>query len=106
MLRGRIAQLNGVDVDKIEVPPKAPGCCAGTRADLFANRAGKRDALGGDGGRRIIRASRSCPSPPRKPARSGSSSADTVTVNVLGRDITARIANLREVQWESLASIS
>jgi len=27
---------------------------------------------------------------------------DTVTVNVLGRNITARIANLREVQWESM----
>src|SRR5690606_24924605 len=28
---------------------------------------------------------------------------DTVTVNVLGRNITARIASLREVKWESLA---
>ncbi len=28
---------------------------------------------------------------------------DSVTVNVLGRNITARIANLREVHWESLA---
>ncbi len=28
---------------------------------------------------------------------------DTVTVNVLGRNMTARIANFREVQWESLA---
>ena len=28
---------------------------------------------------------------------------DTVTVNVLGRNVTARIANLREVHWESLA---
>jgi putative ABC transport system permease protein len=28
---------------------------------------------------------------------------DAVTVNVLGRNITARIANLREVKWESLA---
>jgi putative ABC transport system permease protein len=28
---------------------------------------------------------------------------DTVTVNVLGRNITARVANLREVKWESLA---
>ena len=28
---------------------------------------------------------------------------DFVTVNVLGRNVTARIANLREVKWESLA---
>src|SRR5262249_61003323 len=27
---------------------------------------------------------------------------DTVTVDVLGRDVTARIANLRELRWESL----
>ncbi|MFZ1924235.1 MAG: FtsX-like permease family protein, partial [Xanthobacteraceae bacterium] len=27
---------------------------------------------------------------------------DTITVNVLGRDITARIANLRAVDWQSL----
>src|SRR5262245_60646973 len=28
---------------------------------------------------------------------------DTVTVNVLGRNVTARVANLREVRWESLS---
>jgi putative ABC transport system permease protein len=28
---------------------------------------------------------------------------DTVTVNVLGRNVTATIANLREVKWETLA---
>ncbi len=28
---------------------------------------------------------------------------DTVTVNILGRNVTARIANLRDVKWESLA---
>jgi putative ABC transport system permease protein len=28
---------------------------------------------------------------------------DTVTVNILGRNVTARIANLREVKWETLS---
>ena len=28
---------------------------------------------------------------------------DSVTVNILGRNVTARIANLREVKWESLS---
>jgi putative ABC transport system permease protein len=28
---------------------------------------------------------------------------DTVTVNILGRNVTARISNLREVKWESLS---
>ena len=31
---------------------------------------------------------------------------DTITVNVLGRNITARIANLRAVEWQTSASIS
>lgn len=35
--------------------------------------------------------------------RFGLKVGDTVTVNVLGRPITARIANLRKVKWESLA---
>ncbi|MEM9026921.1 MAG: FtsX-like permease family protein [Pseudomonadota bacterium] len=35
--------------------------------------------------------------------RFGLKVGDTVTVNVLGRNITARIANLRDVEWESLA---
>jgi putative ABC transport system permease protein len=33
----------------------------------------------------------------------GLSLGDTITVNVLGRNISARIANLRRVDWESLA---
>lgn len=28
---------------------------------------------------------------------------DTLTVNVLGREVTARIANLRRIRWTSLA---
>jgi len=28
---------------------------------------------------------------------------DTITVNVLGRNVTAKVANLREVKWESLS---
>ncbi|MBN9259561.1 MAG: FtsX-like permease family protein, partial [Hyphomicrobium sp.] len=35
--------------------------------------------------------------------RLGLDIGDAVTVNVLGRNITARIANLRDVHWESLA---
>ena len=39
-------------------------------------------------------------------ARTGPKIGDSVTVNVLGRNLTARVANLREVKWESLASTS
>ncbi|RLQ89107.1 ABC transporter permease [Notoacmeibacter ruber] len=33
----------------------------------------------------------------------GLSVGDSVTINVLGRDVTARIANFRRVEWESLS---
>ena len=33
----------------------------------------------------------------------GLSIGDTITVNILGRDITARIANFRQLEWESLS---
>ena len=39
---------------------------------------------------------------PSSPAAWGSRSATRITVNVLGRDITATIANLREIDWTSL----
>ena len=41
----------------------------------------------------------------RKPHRDTISNlkiGDTITVNVLGRNVTARIANLRAVDWENL----
>ena len=35
--------------------------------------------------------------------RLGLKLGDTITVNVLGRNVTARIANLRKVEWETLS---
>ena len=57
----------------------------------------------GNGGRPTMPASRSSPSRPTSPRACGLKIGDTVTVNVLGRNVTARIANLREVKWESLS---
>ena len=39
---------------------------------------------------------------PSWPAAWGSEIGDTLTVNVLGRELMARIANLREIDWTSL----
>ena len=57
----------------------------------------------GNGGRPTTPASRWSPSRPTSPRGCGLKIGDTVTVNVLGRNVTARIANLREVKWESLS---
>ena len=47
-------------------------------------------------------ASRWCRSRRRKAREIGLKLGDTVTVNVLGRNVTARIANFRKVEWESM----
>ena len=39
---------------------------------------------------------------PNSPAAWASRSADTITFNVLGREITATIANLRRIQWRTV----
>lgn len=106
MLRGRIAGINGID------------------ADQWADR-------NADGGEWVLRGDRGLTYSPTIPENStlvdgqwwpdsydgeplvsfaeeegrelGLSLGDTVTVNVLGRDITAKIANFRRVEWESLS---
>ena len=52
--------------------------------------------------RRAGRPSRWSPSRPSSPRQLGLKVGDTVTVNVLGRNLTATIANLRQVEWRNL----
>ncbi|WP_416356398.1 ABC transporter permease [Aureimonas phyllosphaerae] len=104
MLRGRITQLRGEDVSKIEVPPEGAWVLRGDRGITY-------DATLPDGAR--LTAGEWWPADyageplvsfaAEEAGELGLKLGDTITVNVLGRDITARIANLREVQWESLA---
>ncbi len=104
MLRGRITQLNGTDVSKIEVPPEGAWVLRGDRGITY-------DATLPDGATLIAGewwpadyAGEPLVSFAAEEGRElGLKLGDTITVNVLGREITARIANFREVQWESLA---
>ena len=57
-----------------------------------------------NGGRATIPARRWCRWRRRWP-KAGLHLGDTVVVNVLGRDIAAKLANLRKVNWRSFASI-
>jgi len=104
MLRGRIVRLDGTPVERIKAPPEAQWVLNGDRGLSYSDTvphgskvvAGKWWGADYDG----------------EPLVSfevdladklGLALGDTVTVNVLGRNITARVANLREVKWESLA---
>jgi putative ABC transport system permease protein len=103
MMRGRITRLNGTPVERAAVMPDARWVLNGDRGLTYAATlpAGSRLAAG-----------RWWPPDYRGPplvsfdaalARGmGLAVGDALTVNLLGRDITARIANLRDIDWQRL----
>jgi putative ABC transport system permease protein len=102
-LRGRITKLNGVPVEKAVVAPEAQWAVRSERGLTYAATPPK--------GSRIVAGQwwpadyRGAPlvSMDAEIARGmGLKLGDTITVNVLGREITATVANLREIDWTSL----
>ena len=103
MLRGRVMALNDVDVREIGVPPEGAWVLRGDRGITYARNVPENSTLtAGDwwpddyAGEPLVSFAA------QEAGELGLKLGDTVTVNVLGRNITARIANFREVQWESL----
>ncbi len=103
MMRGRITRLNGVPVEDAAVAPEAQWALRSDRGLTYAGSLpqGSRLAVGAW-----------WPSNYQGPplvsfdaalARGmGLKVGDTLTVNLLGREITATIANLRSIDWERL----
>lgn len=104
MLRGRLVALKGVPVDKIEAPPDSRWALDGERGITYAATS-PRGGVVTDGtwwpadyqGKPLVSFEAELA------GRFGLTIGDEVTVNVLGREITATIDNLRRVEWESLA---
>ncbi|MBQ0818382.1 MAG: FtsX-like permease family protein [Methyloceanibacter sp.] len=104
MLRGRIVELNGVPVDKAEVSPDARWVLAGDRGLTYTETVP---------GASTIEAGEWWPKDYAGPPLVsfdgelaeglGLKLDDTVTVNILGRNVEAKIASMRKVDWESLA---
>ncbi|MGG7580152.1 ABC transporter permease [Rhizobium sp. Nf11,1] len=104
MLRGRIVAFNGEDVTKMNVPAAGRWVLNGDRgityADTLPENAALTEGIWWDkdySGEPLVSFSS------EEAHELGLKIGDTVTVNVLGRNITAKIANLRRVQWESLS---
>jgi putative ABC transport system permease protein len=98
-----VVELNGIDVQKIEVPPEGQWVLRGDRGITYAENQPENSTLRAGSwwpkdyaGEPLVSFSA------EEADEIGLKLGDTVTVNVLGRNITARIANLREVQWESM----
>ncbi len=103
MLRGRITRLNGTPVDKARVAPEAQWALRSDRGLTYA-------ATLPQGSRLVAGAwwPADYHGPPLISFDAGLAHGmgltvgDTLTVNLLGRDITARIANLRQIDWARL----
>ncbi|MGK9053231.1 ABC transporter permease [Neorhizobium petrolearium] len=104
MLRGRILAFNGEDVTRMNVPPAGRWVLRGDRGITYEETLPENSTLtAGEwwptdySGEPLVSFSA------EEAGELGLKLGDTVTVNVLGRNITARIANFRNVEWESLS---
>ncbi|MEL4068723.1 ABC transporter permease [Ochrobactrum sp. GPK 3] len=104
MLRGRIVAFNGTNVRDMTIPPEAAWVLRGDRGITFADKVPDNSTLSeGEwwpadySGEPLVSFSE------REGKELGLKLGDKVTVNVLGRNITAKIASFRQVQWETLA---
>jgi putative ABC transport system permease protein len=104
MLRGRILAFNHVDVTKKTVPQEARWVLQGDRGITYSDALPENSKLAEGkwwpkdySGEPLVSFSAD------EGRQLGLKVGDTVTVNVLGRNITARIANLREVEWRSMS---
>ena len=103
MLRGRIAAANGVKAEDLKPADQSRWVLQGDRGITYAKAvpAGSRIVAGqwwsaDYSGEPLVSLES------RTAKDFGLKVGDTVTVNVLGRNVTARIANLRAVDWENL----
>jgi putative ABC transport system permease protein len=103
-LRGRIVKLGGKPVSEVAVPPEARWAVDGDRGVTYSAKPPE--------GSRIV-AGEWWPADYHGPQlisfdeglahAFGLKLGDTITVNVLGRDIEATIASLRRIEWTTLA---
>ncbi|RWH74536.1 MAG: FtsX-like permease family protein [Mesorhizobium sp.] len=103
MLRGRIMALNGVDVDKVKIPADGAWVLRGDRGLTYDAKQPENATLTEGtwwpqdySGEPLVSFSAA------EGKAIGLKLGDSVTVNVLGRNVTAKIANFRQVQWETI----
>jgi putative ABC transport system permease protein len=103
MLRGRVVAVKGVPAEKVNASPDSNWALRGDRGITYAETlpegsklvAGEWWPAGYDGPPLISLVDEIA-------TGIGVGIGDEITVNVLGREITARVANLRSVNWRTL----
>lgn len=103
-IRGRVTEVDGVPASEVDPPPNVRWVLSGDRGITYA-------AVPPDNGP-IERGEWWAPDYQGPPLVSmereiaeglGLDIGDTITVNVLGRPVTATVANYRSVEWQSMA---
>ncbi|MGE3845213.1 MAG: ABC transporter permease, partial [Vicinamibacterales bacterium] len=103
MLRGRLVALAGRPVDQVKAPPEAQWVLRGDRGLSYAATVPRGSTVvAGEWWPADYTGEPLVSFEAELAHQLKLSIGDTITVNVLGRNVTARIANLREVHWESL----
>lgn len=103
ILRGRLVELAGKPVEQLKAPPEAQWVLNGDRGLTFSDEVpqGSKVVAGTWWGRDYT--GEPLVSFEAELARKlGLKIGDTVTANVLGRNVTAKVSNLREIKWENL----
>ncbi len=104
MLRGRLIALGGRPVEEVKAPAEAQWVLNGDRGITYADEVPKGSKLvKGQWWPKDYAGEPLVSFEAELAEKLGVGIGDEVTVNVLGRSITARISNLREVKWETLA---
>ena len=104
MLRGRIVKLGDRAAETVKAPPEAQWVLNGDRGLSYSATVPEGSSVVAGQLWPSDYAGEPLVSMEAEIAKGlGLKIGDAVTVNVLGRNVTARISNLREVKWESLA---
>jgi putative ABC transport system permease protein len=104
MLRGRVVALKGVPVEDLKVPADTQWVLNGDRGLSYADTVPEGSTVtAGTWWGKDYKGPSLVSFEGDIAKKLGLKLGDQVTVNVLGRNVEAAVANLREVKWESLA---
>ncbi len=104
MLRGTIVRVNGTPSAEVTPLPEAAWALRGDRGVTFSAAPPENSTVtAGQWWPKDYQGEPLVSFDEKVATGLGLKIGDTVTVNVLGREITARIANLRKIEWQSLA---
>lgn len=104
MMRGRIVALKGMPAESIKLSPESAWVLAGDRGLTFSTGLPEGSTLVAGEWWPATWAGEPLVSFEAELAKKlGLGIGDKVTVNVLGRNLTARVSNLRKVEWDNLS---